>query len=204
MFDKLAIIALPRTGSSALYYYITGMYPGYRRAFEPMNTKIQTNIPSLEVLIKSDHLIIKHLLLQEMNQRQDEYTKEYSVGKPNVSYDILKTFDTVILLTRKDKVKMYESLYRARETNRWFEKYDGTNIREGIENYKFYPALLESDKYLSMFSIQFNVPLFYYEDIFYNIDEFKRMLQYAKLPFNQELYDQYIDVKNKYRQDGNE
>jgi hypothetical protein len=203
MFDKLGILALPRTGSSALYYYITDIYTGYRRAFEPMNTKLKSNAPPINDLIKLDHLIIKHLLIQEMNTTYDEYTNEYSVGKPNISYDILKTFDTVILLTRKDKIKMYESLYKARETDIWFQKYDDTNIRDGIENYKFYTALMESDKYLSIFSIQFNIPIFYYEDIFYNQDEFKKLLDYAKLPFNQRLYDQYIDVKNKYRQEGN-
>jgi hypothetical protein len=201
MFNKLAIIALPRTGSSSLYYYFCDMFPKYRRAFEPLNAHMAKYMPPIEDVIAGDKIIIKHLIPQELNINKNDVTKRFSFQQPNVSIDIINKFQHTILLTRKNKIKLFESLHVAQKTNIWFQKYDGSTARDGIEDFDLYPALMEADKYLSTFSIKYNMPLFYYEDIFFNMDGFKEVLDYVKLPFNEELYLKYIHQKNKYRQD---
>jgi hypothetical protein len=207
MFNKLAILALPRTGSSNLYYYFCDMFPSYRRAFEPLNTHLTSYMPPVEEIISGDKVIIKHLIPQELNSSKDKVnvSTRANLLKPTFSLDIFAKFkkENVILLTRKNKTKMVESLNIAKKTNKWFQKYDGSTAREGIEdlNKLGLLGLLEADKYLSLFSIEYNIPLFYYEDVFSTIEGFQQALDYIKLPYNEELYMKYIHPKNKYRQD---
>jgi hypothetical protein len=205
MFNKLAILALPRTGSSNLYYYFADMFPGYRRAFEPLNVRIQKNIPPVEEIITGDKIIIKHLVPQELHTPEGkiDVTKKHEYLKPTFSLELFAKFkqENIILLTRKNKIKLVESLYHSTQTGRWFDKYSGENIRDGIEDFSNYMKTLEGDRILSLFSIKRNMPLFYYEDIFSSKEGFQEVLDYIKLPFNEELYMKYIHPKNKYRQD---
>lgn len=205
MFNKLAILALPRTGSSNLYYYFCDMFPGYRRAFEPLNMFVHKTLPPVEDIITGDNVIIKHLVPQELHTPEGkiDVTKKRDYLKPTFSLEIFAKFkqENVILLTRKNKIKLVESLYHSTKTGKWFVKYDGENIRKGIEDFYGYMGVLEADRYLSMFSIKRNMPLFYYEDVFSSKEGFQEVLDYIRLPFNEELYMKYIHPKNKYRQD---
>jgi hypothetical protein len=205
MFNKLAILALPRTGSSNLYYYFADMFPGYRRAFEPLNKNFNKEMPPIQEIISGDNIIIKHLVPQELRSPEGkiDVTRKHEYLNPTFSLEVFAKFksENVILLTRKNKVKLVESLHRAMKTDVWFRKYSGENIRDGIEEFNAYMGVLEADKYLSLFSIKHNIPLFYYEDIFSSKEGFQEVLDYIKVPFNNELYMKYIHQKNKYRQD---
>lgn len=148
---NLLILAIPRSGSSALYQAITSNYFEYHSYFEPWG-KINP------VKVEGNH-IVKSLI---------HHRKQWS--------DIINDYDKVIYISRRDKEAGYRSYLQAINTKNFLDKYTlDTKLKDNevAKNfYYFIHKLLEKkaqDK------------IWYYEDLFYSKQEIDKLISHHQL-----------------------
>ena len=150
---KILIVSLPRTGSSELLWRLSS-YLNLKYIYEPFDTTGRWNYIEGE-----DDVIVKSLIFD----KTDDYEN-------NIDFytDLAKSFDKVILLSRKDLNACSESwaYYRTIKdstgemTMHKYEWQPTDNFSEIVSN------VIQWHKQLKQLSDILNVPLTYYEDIF--------------------------------------
>lgn len=143
---RILIIALPRTGSTALLYQIA-KEKKLKAFFEPFSLKENYYFNST-----MDNIVVKTIVEQHSN-----------------NLDLAKDFDEVILLSRKDYRKHVESLsylyYNIPNGYNSNKPYDySVPPLEVIQ--KAEKRINEMNAELETLSEQLNVPIQYYEDLF--------------------------------------
>ena len=195
---KILIIGTPRSGTSTLNLGL-GKCLNIEIIGEPFNFSIpnrthkdlyRTGKPVLpdNCVLKT---IIGQLPIEKHNTPWDEFYDEF------ISY-----FDKLIFLSRKDKHKMLESFAFAVDSGFWHDKWSKTYDI----NYKEYEKmLLGHSNYLLELAKRNNKEVFWYEDLYSDNEQtIKLILNKWDIPglTYEDLY-QYINTKNKYRQDDN-
>lgn len=167
---KICILANPRSGSKSLLALLqsTFWHLKYYSVSEPFNTEhheiMGTNTYDFfSRIIKSKNVIIKTLV----NQKPERYT-----FIENWYEDLFNIFDKVILLDRIDKTAQTESYVYWKtkgEFGRWHvpSVYNFDNITNELYNETF-EYLCKQSSILEKLSLEKNIPIYYYEDIFIN------------------------------------
>mgnify|MGYP005990565417 CR=1 FL=1 len=127
------------------------------------------------------------------------YNDLYEFGK-----DVIKLSNTVILLDRKNKIKQAESLaFRKYKYKNDYSKY---HIREPyniIDKKLVDKCLLYYNKQsdvIKQLSSDFNLPIFWYEDIYFN-NGLEKLSKYLNVKINNKYKKKYLLQKNKERVD---
>lgn len=194
----------PRSGSKSIMALLQSVFGGlnYYTISEPFNIHHHVNMGTythdfFKRILKEDNVIIKTLVDQKP-EKYENIDEWYS--------DIFRIFNKVILLDRKDKKLQSESYSYWKEKGefgRWHvpSVYDLSNISEKIIS-KNIELLSKQSNVLSNLHIKYNVPLFFYEDIFLNkndkfIDEIFNYLEILKNEFyvNKFIYSNDLKVR---------
>lgn len=149
---RVLIICNSRCGSTNLMKSISSYY-NIPSLFEPFNT--QKEIPM------NDDVVVKTLI---NHNTLSEYIK------------LSKCFDKIILLSRRDIIAMSESLYWVSKT--WREDGFKTDTNYHLSEYEYNEQIDVTEKELhrkvidrvemmNNLSKELNIPLDYYEDVFY-------------------------------------
>lgn len=150
---KILIVSLPRTGSSELIWRLS-TYLGLRYVYEPFDTTGRW-----EYNPEEDNVVVKSLIFD----KTDEYDS-------NIDFyvELSKSFDKVILLTRRDLKACAESwaYYRHIKDSTGemtMHKYEW-KLTDNME--QIYPKIIEWNNQLIELGSKINIGLTYYEDIF--------------------------------------
>ena len=217
---KILIISVPRCGSTSLF---EGLYQGlnnFKGFCEPFNEPNEgygndKNLYSLNY----DNLIVKilgwELAFSNKYHNYFEFVDsifrhEYfnidvfieNIVKINIQYS--KNFDKIILLDRKNKNDILESLIFASTNLKYHSKYifeksllEKKDISSQLSNHIKYQS-----KIIHLISNHLNIPVTYYEDLFSgnkkNINNFLLSNQ-IKLDLPDKFYN-FLNPKNRYRQ----
>jgi hypothetical protein len=182
MKKSILIIGVPRSGTTSFLYCF---YDNFEIYNEPTNTIIRKDYSTEKfmAMIKRNNIVVKTMA--------DQIPFDYPERESNSSSmkffsEIIPFFDKIILLDRKDVKSQLESYIRMVN-----QRTDNPDVLKGaIKHF-----------YLNKFNIrelseQYNLPIFYYEDIFYgdSKDVFKKLdipLDWVNLEF--------LDRKYKYQ-----
>ena len=170
----LIIVCGPRTGSTNLMLSLASSY-SLPYIFEP---DIITDFD----YSKYKNKIVKYVLLGELDS---DYYKRL--------IDIIKQFDTVILLDRKNKEEQSESFYSLRNYGTFYKKWGHQYIDKTSEQYKdiLRDVKIKSEVLVKL-SEELNLKINYYEDVFYN-----KILNDANIKLDLK----YLNNNYKLRQD---
>lgn len=197
-------MCLPRTGSNSLRRYIQSTnldYKVYNEPFDPqltvqLNNKLTWPIYSYKDVIHYDNLFIKGMFHNIPKDLEHLSIEEF--------YEkILKDFDKVIFLDRLNTNDLSISLTTAHITDN-FHLAHGKNVNvvsyeNGIPLSNTLTYILEKKEQIISLSNKFNVPIYYYEDLYSNKETMKNFIENViGLNFNEIEYDLYLNNKNKY------
>lgn len=150
---KILIVSLPRTGSSELIWRLS-TYLGLRYVYEPFDTTGRW-----EYIDGEDDVVVKSLIFDK--------TEEY---ESNIDFyvDLARSFDKVILLTRKNLKECAESwaYYRTIKDSTGEMTMHKYKWKQTDNFEKSFKDILEWNRQLTQLSQQLNIGLTYYEDIF--------------------------------------
>lgn len=161
---KILIIALPRTGSTALGETLLKKYKLKKYLFEPFvpDSKEKYNQEDTNVVVKT-------LVYQIPENVKEENRIEWLIN-------LTKEFDEIILLSRKDLKSCGESwayLSYFNETKKFM--YDDNYVWEPTPYDDLaYKQVVFFDRDLSYISEKLNIPITYYEDI-YDVNSSERL-----------------------------
>ena len=154
--------------------------------FGKKNTKISS--------LKKDYLY-KH----RINKLPEGYNNMYQFGN-----DVIELSDKIILFDRKDKVKQSESLaFRKLKYQNDYSKY---HIREpyvGIDDNIVKECLFHFNNHsnvIQMLSEEFNIPIFYYEDVYYG-NGLEELSKYLNVEIDKKAKSKYLLEDKKERLD---
>lgn len=207
---KVILLANARSGSRSLYnfigHHLRKINKKYISLHEPFNyspklTELQESIKNIESIKGKNNILIKSLM-------QDQYPYEsFRTWEEYIKW-VFEYFDKIILLDRKDKIKQCESVfYHTKINNRisinytWHtpKVYNLTNEdTDGVQS--LIKPFENSGKKMLEYSNIYNVPIFYYEDIFLdkNKNLIKELLNYLNISeIEPKAYNEWID--NEYK-----
>jgi len=197
---RICIIASPRSGSTSFSKGLSKVL-NLKKISEPHNDKFWDKV-SLKAKIQRDYY---------ERENKDNIVVKTMTGHRSISFfvEYVKTFDKVILLTRKNIQESYESfIYRIRQkeattkfdTVPWHTPYyydlEESPVDEGIMNLmKEYSSIIyDLNKIL-------NVGITYYEDLFSeDINKFHTAVDNLNLKIDKDLLRVELNPKNRYRQ----
>jgi len=186
---KIALIYTPRSGSTSILKYFQKTKPDFKCYNEPWFDWMQKNLYNEDISY------------QKIISIENVFIKSAYKTLPVSLEQIIKDFDKVVFLLRKNKKEQVESAALLGRENDflnhskrkyWVESIDEEE-REIIDNR--YDFLNET---LTKCAIDNNKAIFYYEDLYYgSFDDFFKEME---LPFNQEVFYEFLNKKNRYRE----
>jgi len=203
---RLLILSSGRAGSTsllnALYYSLNDS----TRYFEALDDKVG---------ISNNTLKFNSHLFEIRNPRTPFYLEKNLVSSPSFHpYEIrlelynsyITYFDQVILLARKDIKKTIESFVFATTQEIWHDKYNFKDYKN-IDKKSWddeYSKVIESNQLIESLSNKNNIPITYYEDLFFNGKGFQKKFLENNNIRNLDYPDIFYRTMNpnqKYRQD---
>lgn len=195
---RILILGTPRSGSTSLTKLIDAHInlDGYKMLIEPFNLELDGYISNIDSIVPIKHLLIKNLFLIGNNEYPiDSFENVYEYFKWCYSF-----FDKIIILDRKDKIAQSESftinetLMRERGID-WHtpkiydvEKIEISYLNDMIDRYT------KSSEILHNITIENNLPIFYYEDIFLEKSRkhIEDLFSYLDINLDESNYKEYI------------
>ena len=197
---KIQILGPPRSGTTCLYTSLRDNINYSMGIFEPVNPGWDYKIPIsnyLEPKIKnhldiiSNHplnLIEKNIIL-DINSK-DEFNKYLNFYK-----NYLKSFDKVILLSRKNTDDQALSTKISMLTKNWHFPYKDIKI----EYKDLLPMIELKNRLILKLSNELNIPIFFYEDLYSNNTTYlNNFLKYYNIKLNN-INKFYSTMNNKNR-----
>ena len=211
---KILFITLGRTGSTNLCKGLskTLSLDFLDEPFNKINAKLFDHYYSK--IKNSESIIVKHIISQTNESSSTKYLHEgiVSVTTEDFKYNefikkLIKEFDYVISLGRKNIKEHYESLCNLRyrnETNQsGHQQYQFESIPEQFKTY--YSSILTIEKLqeyhdkIENIADKNKLTKLYYEDVYsHNIEKNYKKIK-SILPFVNENLKKYLDRKNKLR-----
>jgi hypothetical protein len=210
MFNKIAILARPRTGSTSLYRMLESQLysEGFECFYEPFNPRNYVDyyrkgfdFDHINPLLKFDKILIKTLFGCSQHPVK-------SLGLEEIEFINWMDgfFERVIVLDRRDKRLQAESLLvNADSKIGWdipkvyeIDKIDKVRIEKETNSFLHFSEKMKS------IAEKKSWPIFYYEDLYvdHNMEEIKRMFDYLELVMDdKKIYDFIISDKRKVRID---
>jgi hypothetical protein len=185
---KILILYTPRSGTNSIASYFLKQNTNYEYFNQPFSQYEEEGIRHItykqcleydNVLVKSD---ISNFVRLDISVEQ-----------------LLLDFDKVVLISRKNKTEQSISFIIALIRHNFLDKskrsyftgnIDTGKIEEAIKQFEDWQIMLE--KYSNI-----NIPLFYYEDLYY--DNFSKLFEFLEIKYLEEDYKNILDIKNKYK-----
>ena len=127
------------------------------------------------------------------------YDDMYQFGK-----DVIELSDKIILFDRKDKVKQSESLaFRKLKYQNDYSKYHIKEPYVGIDDKNVEECLFHFNNHsniIQMLSKEFNIPIFYYEDVYYG-NGLEELSKYLNIEIDKKTKSKYLLEDKKERLD---
>lgn len=185
---KIFLIYTPRSGSTSILRYFSQVKPEYQCFNEPwfewMITHHHHSVLNYDEVIKKDNIFIKSAY------------KTLPVPIENIMND----FNKVIFLLRRNMEEQIESSILTHK-NESFLNYDkkkywiGDIVEEEIiearERFEFLNSTLRQ------IASEYNKPLFYYEDLYYN--DFTSLFKELEIEYNERYFKEILDNSKRYR-----
>jgi len=170
---KILTIANPRSGSTYFCKYWAKKYKIPYFSEPKFMDELKTSLDS------NDGFSIKIVMSQlyEYYHLKSKLSFDESI---DTFYNLISTyeFDNIIMLDRRDKVEHTESiinLFTTKRGNEFSPWAYNDDFKKSITNdvwHKWDSYVNESTKWLNAVSEKFNIPIVYYEDIYYNPSSF--------------------------------
>lgn len=190
---KIALISLPRTGSTSISRYYKSINKDVVVIDEPFNLMVNNPTILYSNLIKNDNLFIKTMYGDNPLEFKNMSAKEFVLK-------LINDFDLVVFLTRRNIKEHTESYVQALQTSKWVSNY--------VYNSKFNILYNEVESKLNKLNLELietcnelNKPLYFYEDL-YNLhkkESIIRFLYSIECGYNKEIFNKFLDTSNKYR-----
>lgn len=185
---KIALIYTARSGSTSIFKYFQKVKPNYTCYNEPWfwwSKKNRYNDDTeYDKLIKHENLFIKSTLS----------TLCVPLEK------IIEDFDKTIFLIRRNFKEQLESAILVNK--------ERTYLNHSKREYKLYTIDKEEEMYFSKTMRQNtnklkqtsktkNIPLFYYEDLYYG--SFDNLFKEMQIDYDPSTFEEFLNIKNRYR-----
>ena len=190
---KIALISLPRTGSTSISRYYKSVNKDVVVIDEPFNLVVNNPTILYNNLLKNDNLFIKTMYGDNPLEFENMSAKEFVLK-------LINDFDLVIFLTRKNVKEHTESYVQALQTSKWASSY--------VYDSKFNASYNTIENNLNKLNLelieicnQLNKPLYFYEDL-YNISNKENIIQFLYsigCNYDKEIFNKFLDVSKKYR-----
>ena len=197
---KRLLLSQGRTGSLNLTRYIRESNLDVRVYREPFNT---TAVKDTNVSFSlNDILYTKNSFVENKIAKGSLPIDLQTLSTDELISFFNSKFDTIAILMRKDMVAQTESVLNAKLTNNWNSKYVYKNV--DIELFPEFKTLLKDEEIqLKYISKKYNIPLFYYEDLYLenqkeNVENF---CNYFNIKFDENIMLKHMNINNKYRMD---
>ena len=193
---KILVISIPRSGSTSLFNAL--VHSSERIKLDPY---LEPYNPAMDKYIGKNIDFNGNCILKTI-----VHHKPLGISWKDFYGQLIERFDKVILLSRKNKVEVLESLGfasyvdRLKKKHDWHTKYRYDDIKDiPLEKYAglvdFFYKRLDEIKTL------FNLNTYFYEDLFTNSDAGRNiLLKELEIEVNMEKFNTFFDLKNKYRQ----
>lgn len=187
---KILILYSARSGTNSIAAYFMKQNPDYVYYNQPWSTynaepgmvyiPYEKSIEPERLLIKSEFSMLKGIKTEQA--------------------EILKTFDKVVLISRRNKREQVisniiantnQSYLDKEKKSYWVDGIDETDIKN-LETF-----FIEKENEMLKWA-ETGVKLFYYEDLFYG-EGFGDLFSFLNLKHIQEDYDMILDTKNRYK-----
>jgi len=193
---KILIISIPRSGSTSLFNAL--VHSSERIKLDPY---LEPYNPDMDKYKDKNMDFNGNCILKTI-----VHQKPLGISWKDFYEQLIERFDKVILLSRKNKIEVLESLGFAYYSNKfkkkqdWHTKYRYDDIKDiPLEKYAelvdFFYKRLDEIKTL------FNLNTYFYEDLYTNSDVGRnKLLKELEIEVNMEKFNTFFDLKNKYRQ----
>jgi hypothetical protein len=190
---KIAVISLPRTGSTSISRYYKNTNKDVIVIDEPFNLVVNNPTILYDDLIKNNNLFIKTMYGDNPLEFENMSAKEFVLK-------LIDDFDLVLFLTRRNIKEHTESYVQASQTSKWASSY--------VYNSKFDILYNEVEDKLNSLNLEMiqtcnelNKSLYFYEDL-YNQFSKERIIQFLYsigCDYDKEMFNKFLDTSNKYR-----
>ena len=191
-------MCLPRTGSTNIRKYIEESNKEYITYNEPFNPQIEPRLTwpiyPYKDIIDSENLFIKGMCWH--------ISKDFSNLTLNHFYSkLIEDFDKVIFLDRLGVDDISRSLSTAQVSGVYHQKYISEREVVTEEHYEnTYSYILDKKNIMQDLSEKFNIPIFHYEDLFNNKENFIHFIKETlNLEYNESVYTKFLDLNNRYK-----
>lgn len=188
---KLALIAQPRCGTNSIMFYVSDLLKSFMIYGEPFNPGTYAPPIEYDEILSHENVFIKTMF----NQKPDEVLELTNV---DFILKLISDFDNVVFLIRRDVEKQTESYTSAIYENRWISKYVYNKGSQTLH------ATLKNDLTIDQTNLinlakRLNKKVYYYEDVYFDVDKMKELLSELGVKFDRELYYKWLDSSKKYR-----
>ena len=190
---KIALISLPRTGSTSISRYYKSINKDVVVIDEPFNLLVNNPTILYDNLLKNDSLFIKTMYGDNPLEFENMSAKEFVLK-------LINDFDLVVFLTRKNIKEHTESYVQALQTSKWASNY--------VYNSKFNELYNEVESKLNKLNLELietcnelNKSLYLYEDL-YDSHKKENIIQFLYLigcNYDKTIFNKFLNTSNKYR-----
>jgi hypothetical protein len=190
---KIALISLPRTGSTSISRYYKSINKNVVVVDEPFNLVVNTPTILYDNLIKNHNLFIKTMYGDNPLEFENMSAKEFVLK-------LIDDFDLVLFLTRRNIKEHTESYIQALQTSKWASSY----VYDCKLN-TFYDEVESKLNKLNSELIQtcneLNRPLYFYEDLYnpFKKEDIIQFLYSIGCDYDKEIFNKFLDTSQKYR-----
>ena len=191
---RIALLCLPRTGSTNIRKYFENVNTHYKVYNEPFNPPIEPHltwpIETYNNVLLNENVFVKGIFWHIPNELSNLSIYEF--------YDKLKEdFDKIIILKRKDIINIAKSVLHAQTYDSWHKQYivnkiDDTALNHTLNYIEQKTTLLNELIELHNFSV------YYYEDVFYNKELMIDFLNDINCGYNEVAFNKFLRIENKY------
>ena len=182
------ILYTPRSGTNSIASYFLRQNSNYEYFNQPFSQYMESGIrhSTYNNIIKYDNVLVKSDVLS---------FNELKINKEQ----LLDDFDKVLLISRKNKREQSISFNIAAIHKNYLDNSKRSYFTGGIENEDIEKQIkmleicqINLEKYLDI-----KIPLFYYEDLYYN--DFSMLFEYLEINHNDADFKDILDIKNRYK-----
>ena len=182
----------PRSGSTSILRYFEKLKPEYtiiNQPWSPLVAQLESRLKiSYSEIISHKDVLVKS-------------TIPLFLSKDIPPETIQNDFDKIFILIRRNKEEQIESYITATKnksfldhtpTNYWIGEYNEDTVTKKIKS-----EIEASEEIANFIKNKLNVPLFYYEDLYYN--NFDELFGYLGIEKNDVYFNEFLNISKKYK-----
>ncbi len=199
---KRLLLSQGRTGSLNLVRYVKESNKKLKVYREPFNT---TAIKDTNIFIPLSQIIKDTNNFVENKIGKGSLPEELqNLSTDDLMYYLLSNFDIIGILSRRDLNLQTQSVLNAKLSNTWNSQYLYKDVDVNLFP-EFKDQLKNEKTQLEYISNNYNIPIFYYEDLYINSqkENLKLFCDYFQITFDENIMNFHMNISKKYRIDTN-